>query len=211
MNRFDPNGSKRRGTMLQRYFGADWSIWLTAIVVGLGQEGFEQLTIADLMSTSLITAYPDETLRDVLQKMGPRDLSRLPVVSRDDPRTLLGVVRRNDVVRAYNVGLTRRHDVDERVSDGLRGVGLVDFVEVVLGPRAACAGKVIAEIAPLLPKDSLLISIRRADGSVVFPRGDTRLEIGDRVIAHALPAHIDPLRAVLSSEAPPDAPSRSGT
>jgi CIC family chloride channel protein len=61
-----------------------------------------------VMTRQLVTAYPDETLDAVLRKMGPRDLSRLPVVSRDDPRRLLGVVRRNDVVRAYNLALARR-------------------------------------------------------------------------------------------------------
>ena len=50
----------------------------------------------------------------VLRRMGPRDISRLPVVSRDDPRRLLGVIRRNDLVRAYNLALVRRRRRDDR-------------------------------------------------------------------------------------------------
>jgi CIC family chloride channel protein len=64
--------------------------------------------VADFMTPGIVTAYPDETLDAVLRRMGPRDLSRLPVVARDNPRRLLGVVRRNDVVRAYNLALARR-------------------------------------------------------------------------------------------------------
>jgi CIC family chloride channel protein len=64
--------------------------------------------VGDVMTTRLVTTYPDETLDTVLRRMGPRDLSRLPVVSREDQRRLLGVIRRNDLVRAYNLALARR-------------------------------------------------------------------------------------------------------
>jgi len=64
--------------------------------------------VAEVMSEKVVTAHPDETLAAVLRKMGPRDISRLPVVSRSDPRRLLGVIRRNDLVRAYNLALARR-------------------------------------------------------------------------------------------------------
>ena len=72
----------------------------------------DDAVVDDVMTRQLVTAYPDETLDTVLRKMGPRDLSRLPVVSRDDPRRLLGVIRRNDVVRAYNLALARRRRDD---------------------------------------------------------------------------------------------------
>ena len=65
-------------------------------------------SVGDVMTHEVVTAYPDETLDTVLRRMGPRDLSRLPVVARDDPRRLLGVIRRNDMVRAYNLALARR-------------------------------------------------------------------------------------------------------
>jgi CIC family chloride channel protein len=68
--------------------------------------------VAEVMSEKLVTIHPDETLDAVLRKMGPRDLSRLPVVARNDPRRLLGVIRRNDLVRAYNLALARRRRAD---------------------------------------------------------------------------------------------------
>lgn len=63
--------------------------------------------VEDIMTATVITAYPDETLDVVLKRMGPRDLSRLPVVTREDAGSLVGVVRRNDIVRAYNLALAR--------------------------------------------------------------------------------------------------------
>ena len=40
--------------------------------------------------------------------MSQKDLGRLPVVSRDNPRRLVGILRRADVIRAYDIALTRR-------------------------------------------------------------------------------------------------------
>jgi CIC family chloride channel protein len=71
--------------------------------------------VADYMTPGIVTAFPDETLDTVLRRMGPRDLSRLPVVARDNRRRLLGVVRRNDVVRAYNLALARRRRDTDRL------------------------------------------------------------------------------------------------
>ena len=68
------------------------------------------LSVGEIMTRSLITAFPDETLDVVLRRMGPGDLSRLPVVVRDDPTRLLGVLRRNDLVRAYSLALSREYD-----------------------------------------------------------------------------------------------------
>ena len=70
-------------------------------------EGTEGKTVGEVMTRSLITAYPDETLDLILRRMGPGDLSRLPVVLRDDPTRLVGVLRRNDLVRAYNLARTQ--------------------------------------------------------------------------------------------------------
>lgn len=64
----------------------------------------DQLTVGEIATQSLVTAYPDENIHVVLKRMAPRDLSRIPVVSRKDPKKLLGVVRRNDIVKAYELG-----------------------------------------------------------------------------------------------------------
>jgi CIC family chloride channel protein len=60
-----------------------------------------KLTVADIVTTSLITAYPDESLRDVIQRLGAKEVGRLPVIDRKDPSRLIGVLRRYDIVKAY--------------------------------------------------------------------------------------------------------------
>jgi len=70
--------------------------------------GLEPKRVADIMTSTVVTAFPDETVDVVLKRMGPRDLSRLPVVTRQDPHHLVGVIRRNDIVRAYNIALARQ-------------------------------------------------------------------------------------------------------
>jgi len=155
------------------------------------------LKVGDVMSERLVTAYPDESLNAVLQRMAPRDLSRLPVVSRDQPDRLLGVLRRNDVVRAYDLGLARRGRDRLPVPPEIQRAGNVDFIEVDLTGDSRCVGRTVAQISSELPEDSLLVSIRRADGSVVFPHGDTLLHEGDRIVAYASKERLGDLRRCL--------------
>ena len=68
------------------------------------------LTVAEIATRDIITVYPDQTVGHALRHMAPRDISRLPVVSRENPRKLVGMVRRNDIVRAYEVGATRQEE-----------------------------------------------------------------------------------------------------
>ena len=154
----------------------------------------KNLCVRDIMAKKLVTAHPDESLNAVLGRMAPRDLSRLPVVSREAPDRLLGVVRRNDVVRAYDLGLARRGRETPEIPAEIRRAGQVESIEIDVVPGSRCAGRSVAEISAELPKDSLLVSIRRVDGSVVFPHGDTVLHEGDRVLAYARKDRLDELR-----------------
>ncbi|WP_406660797.1 chloride channel protein [Methanolobus sp. ZRKC3] len=59
-------------------------------------------TIGEIASTDIETAYPDETLNNVLKRLAARDIGRLPVVSRSDERKLLGIITRSDIVKLYD-------------------------------------------------------------------------------------------------------------
>ncbi len=155
--------------------------------------------VRDAMTETVVMAYPDETLNTVLQRMAPTDLSRLPVVSREQPDQLLGVIRRNDVVRAYDLGLARRDRETPGLPEGIRRTGQVEFVEVDLTRDSPCVGKSVAELSSELPAESLLVSIRRADGKVVFPHGDTMLRVGDRIVAYADKSRLTDLRRSLGA------------
>jgi chloride channel protein, CIC family len=70
--------------------------------------GDENLTVADVATTEVITAYPDETLHDVVHRLlGTNEIGRIPIVERKDPLKLIGMLRRRDLVKAYAKGLSR--------------------------------------------------------------------------------------------------------
>jgi CIC family chloride channel protein len=67
----------------------------------------EQQLIGDIATKSPFVAYPEQTLDKVLGAM-EEEYGRIPVVSREDDRRLLGVLRRHDIIRAYRRKVKRR-------------------------------------------------------------------------------------------------------
>jgi len=155
----------------------------------------DQLTVRDIATQDIVTVFPDESVGTVMRRMAPRDLSRLPVVARDDPRHLLGVIRRPDIVRAYEVGVVRREEARYR-AEAVSAVShsRAEFVEVSISSDSQVAGTTIAELN--LPRAAVLVSIRRGR-ELVIPHGDTRLEAGDVVTALCERGQSDELRAAL--------------
>jgi CIC family chloride channel protein len=135
----------------------------------------DELTVRDIATKALVTAFPDETLRVVLQRMAPRDLSRIPVVSREDQHQLLGVIRRNDIVRAYRTETARRGTPLSRLAGHPPGTRTV---QLALPENSPLSGKCLSEV--LFPEDFLVIHVQRM-GETILPHGNTYLESGDIV------------------------------
>lgn len=57
---------------------------------------FNSLTVADVMSFDLITAREEETLTDVLERMGSCGIRRIPIVN--DKGALTGILAFDDIV-----------------------------------------------------------------------------------------------------------------
>jgi CIC family chloride channel protein len=157
--------------------------------------------VGEACTRTVETAFPDETLNMVLRRMSRRDVGRLPVVARDNPQKLLGVLRRADVIRSYDIALTRRtaqrhHEQSVRL-DALTPTH-VDISDVVVEENAQCAGKRMSEIP--FPRDSVIASVRRGR-QVFIPRGDTVLQPGDILV---LVAEGDVLEDVLRLCGSPD-------
>ena len=134
--------------------------------------------LAELASRPVVTAFPDEPLGQAVRRMGARDLGQLPVVARAEPRRVVGVLRRTDVVRAYSHAvLDRLEDQRHRpvVPADLRGTRVV---EVTVPPGGAVAGRRLAALG--LPREALVIAVQRG-AETLIPRGDTELRAGDRV------------------------------
>jgi CIC family chloride channel protein len=67
----------------------------------------ERLKVADIATTNLITAYPEDSLHSVMQRLGDSEAGRIPVVDSRDPSRFLGVLRRSDIIKAYAKALTK--------------------------------------------------------------------------------------------------------
>lgn len=144
---------------------------------GLGKAN----TVGDICTRDLLVAYPDETIGAALRRMGARDIGRLPVVARDNPRRLVGVLRRTDMVRAYDIALTRRAAMRHRAQQvRLGALGGVRVEEVTVEAGAPCAGKRVSEVA--WPRDCVIATLRRGR-QVLIPHGNTMLKTGDVLVA----------------------------
>ncbi len=141
----------------------------------------EKLTTADISTRSLVTVYPDETIGAALGKMAPRDLSSLPVVDPNDRRRLLGVVRRRNIVRAYNLAIVRREEIHQKVTQTRLDSGAAArFVELEVTEDSPVVNRSLSTLS--LPRGCVVVSIRR-DLQVLIPHGDTVLRAGDKVTA----------------------------
>jgi CIC family chloride channel protein len=58
--------------------------------------------VKDIMSTNVPTITPDENLGSALSKFQLRDFDGLPVVDKHNPKKLLGILRRSDIISFYN-------------------------------------------------------------------------------------------------------------
>ncbi len=137
----------------------------------------KDLTVGDVAIESPITIYPDEPIWAAIQKMAPRDLARLPVIDRDGSRTLLGVISRSDILRAYDVGVVRKQRgqiVEGQVA--LRSSTENGFIEFVLKDEDNCSRAKVMDLP--LPEHANLVSIKRGD-QIIIPRGYTQLQAGD--------------------------------
>lgn len=169
-------------------------------VAGDSRQPSEDLLVRDIATRDVVTVFPNETVGTALRRMAPRDLSRLPVVSREDARRLVGVVRRNDIVRAYELGALRREEARRRAAilppsdrDG------VTFIEIALSDTSPAVGKRIAELS--LPPEVVLVSIRRGQ-ELLIPHGETLLQARDVITALCRSDFVDQIRSLVGGTAP---------
>ncbi len=142
----------------------------------------EHITVGEACTKDLLVAYPDETIGSALRKMGARDIGRLPVVSRENENELVGLLRRSDMVRAYDIALTRRAALRHRAHQVRLGAisdERMDVTEIIVEAGAPCAGKRISETQ--WPRSCVLASLRRGR-RVLVPHGDTVVKAGDVLV-----------------------------
>jgi chloride channel protein, CIC family len=143
-----------------------------------------QTTLLELCQKTVHTALPDETISSALERMARLSIGRMPVVEQTTNK-LVGFVQQSDLAKAYYQALERNRKREQgQDQTRLRELTGQEIIEVKVRASSGLAGKTLQEAR--LPKQSIIVAIRR-DGTTIFPHGDTRLEIGDTVIANVAP------------------------
>ncbi len=155
------------------------------------------LKVSDFAVENPVTVFPDEPIWAAIQKMSPRDLARLPVISRDGTGRLVGLISRSDILRAYDVGVVRKqrgqiveHQVDLRQSKEN------GFVEFVLKEEDTCSNALIKDLS--LPDTINMVSIKRS-GQIIIPKGHTRIEVGDVITVYGRLKAIEGIKDFLNN------------
>ncbi|MBE0689303.1 MAG: chloride channel protein [Anaerolineae bacterium] len=194
------NHTRRHGFPVLDSEGKLWGIITVTDVDRAAEENLPQDTKLEAIGTprsQLVVAFPDEPIGQALTKMGPRGLGRLPVASREDPNRLVGLVRRIDIIQAYNMALARRTTLRYQAQRLQRqSPGDTQFIDFTLNEPDQAIGKALRDLATDMPDDCILISIQRK-GKVIIPHGDTILESGDQITAFVRSRDVHTLTAYL--------------
>lgn len=154
------------------------------------------LTVGDVCTRQPLTVTPMDPVYRAVRRMAAIDVGRLPVVSAEDHGRLVGLVRRADLVKAYQQAVSRSLAAQQRKQvEQLRNLAGTQFVEWRITADAPAAGRQVREMS--WPSRTVLTSIRR-NGEVVMPNGDTRLQAGDEVTVLADLEHVDDVEALLT-------------
>lgn len=174
--------------------GGDGRLIGVVTVQDLAREG---ATAAELATRRVVTVTPEDPVFRAVRRMAALDVGRVPVV---DPitRRVVGMMRRSDVVRAYQRGIDRSLGVQQRRATGqLRDLTGVGFVELFVDETSPLAGVAVRDVA--WPERTVLTAVRR-HGEVVMPTGATVLEPGDGLVV--LTGAAAEVRALVSGQDP---------
>lgn len=137
----------------------------------------QTLRVQDIAVADPVTVHADEPIWTAIQRMAPRDLARLPVVSREVKGKLIGLISRSDILRAYDVGIVRKQRGQILGDDTvLRKEKYNDFREFRLKGSSRGVGRRLRELS--LPVSVNVVSVERG-GKLLIPKGDTIFEDGD--------------------------------
>jgi len=69
------------------------------------KDGRRDITVTEIMSNNLVTCYPEETLKNALEKLGENDIGRIPVIENNVTGKLIGLITRKNIISTYNKSL----------------------------------------------------------------------------------------------------------
>ncbi|HEX3253117.1 MAG TPA: chloride channel protein, partial [Pyrinomonadaceae bacterium] len=110
----DPELSHRQGTIIVNEDGQIAGIITRGDLVRALEKSPVGSTVVEAGTQDLIVAFPDEILHEAVTRMVRHDIGRLPVVRRDNPRTVVGYLGRASIMTAR----LRRHEEEHHREPG---------------------------------------------------------------------------------------------
>lgn len=166
-------------------------------------------TVGEICTRDVFTVTPRTSVADALRLLSARNLGRLPVVESDNSRKVVGLLRRHDVVRAYDLAMRRKQEA-ARVAEQIRleALSSAHILELHVQPNTRADGNVIRELP--WPAGCVVAAVRR-QGKVIIPRGDTMLRAGDRLTIVTMAEDLPELAKLVSepNSTPTPAASRA--
>ncbi len=148
----------------------------------LAVEGeLEGFTVADIMTTHLITCTPDDSLLTAMQRLTKKDIHQLVVVDKEDSKKVRGLLPRSDILWAYNEFVDEQKELMQRECVEMPG-GFEDYVQVekeVAREDDNLAFQKIKDLA--LPRHCIIALIQRGEG-ILIPHGESVIEPGDVLV-----------------------------
>jgi CIC family chloride channel protein len=157
------------------------------------RESLRDVVIAeDLVTTPVIFLREDDTLDRAMQQFGRRTYEELPVLPAGESMVPIGVIRRQDVINAYNKAMLRT-DLAGEVSDRVAHAAQMrtwetvgDHVIARVETPPHFTGQTIAALR-LRQSHRLQIILVQRDGTGeeparIIPDGETVLEPGDQLL-----------------------------
>jgi CIC family chloride channel protein len=164
----------------------------------LGESGLEGKTVGDIMTRDLLKVTRDTPISEALRLIGRRDIGRLPVVAEDDPQVLVGVLRRRDILRSYDIALQRKMENLQRGQQvRLAAFSDQEVLELRVAPDSPAAGNCIRDID--WPEGCIVASVRRG-GRQIVPDGATTLYPNDALTVVTRQAQRDALSKLVNKD-----------
>ena len=63
----------------------------------------DEVRVREVAVKDVIVAFPDENMKNAMDRLYRNNVGRLPVVDREDPKKIVGIVTRTDAIAAYEV------------------------------------------------------------------------------------------------------------
>jgi CIC family chloride channel protein len=162
----------------------------------------EDKTVADIATREgLIVTYADEPMWKALKLLVRHDVSTLPVVLREDPQEVIGLIGRGNIVRAYRHAIAKRAEYQNKAELLKLGkLNEANFSKVEIPASSPLVGKQIRNIN--LPESSLIVSIRRKNSrKLTVAHGYTPIREGDQLIIFAEDKSIELVNNLLTGKA----------